>query len=99
MGGNPGADGMTCSIQMPDTERVPNLRAVEAVLVYSQIEGRRNWEQLIRTTLQEQYTCSAGQLTLIVQMCLYALGNDRLPVCVMDKFREAQRFNSVSVLK
>ena len=97
--GSPGADGMTCSIQMPDTERVQDIKSVESMLVFSQIEGQRNWEQVFRVAMIDRYSGRAGQLNEVVRMCIQAMKNGYLPVCVMDKYREANCFNARALLK
>jgi hypothetical protein len=99
MGGNVGADGMTCGVQMLNTERVPNVKEVEDALIFSEIDGRRSWEQVLRGIIAEVYKYKGTQLDQMVHLSLLALKNNRVPICVMDRYRYDQRFNSIAALK
>lgn len=98
--GSPGADGNTLGVRMPPTERVDNLKKVENLLLRSScLRGPLTWEEFLRGIFTKQYPNDPAQLDRAVRVSASRVRQGYLPTCVMDEYREAERFHEVSRLK
>ena len=84
---------------MPPTELVEDLRAVEQALIFEQVAGKRNWEELLRTHLADYYAGNPEDLERAIAVSLSRIQNSYVPTCLMEVYREEQRFNQYAACK
>jgi len=99
--GSPGADGNTLSAQMPALEEVDQktVLAVEDELIFPSIEGKRDWAELFLSTFQEEMPYDVLHHKRMVEFSLKKMDEGRLPACIMEEYRENQRFNALAAFK
>ena len=96
--GSPGSDGNTLGFHFPPTKHVPNLKAVTDAFVYSQIPGKRSWEEVLREVFREDYP-DPDQLERVVRTSVQRIKEGYVPKKIMDAFREENAFNDRCALK
>ncbi len=95
MGGSPGLVGYGLQeVEYPPGERVDNLKKIEDAFIFSQIAGKRNWEEFFETFFSEDYP-NPDDLAKVVKELVRRVKYDfpSLPRKVMERYRQDQHLN------
>lgn len=97
MGGSPGLIGNgLLDIELPRGETIDNLTEIEGALIFSQIPGKRNWEELFTELFKDEYP-DPKDLQKVVGGLIRRTRNEcpSLPEKVMDLYRSDCRLNAM----
>ncbi len=94
MGGNPGAvgNGLSHGLQLPPTEFVADVRKIERAMLFSQIPGQRNWEDVLGAAFKADYP-NPQDLATVVAKSVERIRKKFVPIRIMDRYREDERQN------
>jgi hypothetical protein len=99
MGGNPGALGNGLSqLQLPATEYVEDIGMVTEALVFSEIEGKSNLEEVLKRVFGDDYP-EPAVLQLVVDRSMERIAEKFVPIKLMNIVREQNRFNAYAACK
>lgn len=95
--GSPGADGNTLAVSLPPTVLVTNTEEIEEILIFPHIEGKRNWEEILRDVFRDDYP--SRLLDSVVLRCVQRIREGYIPTRILQRAAEVQHFHDRCALK